>query len=120
MSFNYLVQKYKLKNKATSNMKIQQFLCSFGLNILGLYLGDGPFESDIRIVNLHPSKGTHWFVSINEKRFDSYGCSPPQNLSKFIIKRRIHCSYPEYKKQGITTKSDSYCGSNCSYKIYLT
>ena len=54
------------KNKATSNIKSYQVLCSIGLNNVGIYLRDGPFESDIRIVNLHPSKGTHWVVYINE------------------------------------------------------
>ena len=60
ITFNDFVQKYKLKNKATSNIKIQQFRFSLGLNDVGIYLRDGPFESDIGIVNLHPSKGRHW------------------------------------------------------------
>ena len=87
MSFNDFVQKYNLKNKATSNIKIQQVLCSIGLNNVGIYLRDGLFESDIGIVNLHPSKGTHWVCYINENYFDSYACVPPKKLPKFIIKR---------------------------------
>ena len=60
MSFNDFVHKYNLKNKATSSIKIQQVLSSLSLNDVGIYLRDGSFSSDIGIVNLHPSKGTHW------------------------------------------------------------
>ena len=116
MTFNDFVKKFNLKNKATSNIKIQQVLSSLSLNDLGIYLRDGPFESDIGIVNLHPSKGTHWVCYINENYFDSYGCSPPKKLSKFIIKRNGHCLYSEYQIQ----KNDSFCASYCLYIIYLT
>ena len=74
MTFNDFVHKYNLKNKATSNIKIQNVLSSLFLNDLGIYLRDGHFESDIGIVNLLPSKGTHWVLYINETYFDSYGC----------------------------------------------
>ena len=75
--FNDFVRKYKLKNKATSNIKIQKVLTSIGLDNVNIYLRDGPFSSDIGIVNLHPSKGTHWVCYINENFFDSYGCVCP-------------------------------------------
>ena len=88
MSFNEFIKKINLKNKATSNIKIQQVLSSLSLNDVGIYLRDGPFESDIGIVNLHPSKGTHWVTYVNENYFDSYGCAPPKKLSKFIIKTK--------------------------------
>ena len=120
MTFNDFVRKHELKNKATSNIKLQQVLSSLGLNDVGIFLGDGPFESDIGIVNLHPSKGSHWVVYINENYYDSYGCVPPKKLSKFIIKRYGHCLYSEYKIQGQTNKRDSYCASYCLYIIYLT
>ena len=58
--FNEFIKKFNLKNKATSNIKIQNILSSLSLNDVGIYLRDGPFKSDIGIVNLHPSKGTHW------------------------------------------------------------
>ena len=83
MTFNDFVKKYNLKNKATSNIKIQQVLSFLSLNDVGIYLRDGAFESDIGIVNLHPSRGTHWVCYINENYFYSYGCSPPQKLSIF-------------------------------------
>ena len=62
MSFNDFIKKYNLKNKATSNVKIQQVFDSIRLNNVGIYLilRDGPFSNDIGIVKLHPSKGNHW------------------------------------------------------------
>ena len=87
MVFNDFVKKCKLKNKATSNIKIHQVLSSLSLNDVGICLRDGPSESNIGIVNLHPSKRSHWVCYINENYFDSYGCVCPKKLSKFIIKR---------------------------------
>ena len=47
MTVNDFIKKFKLKNKATSNLKIQQVLSSVSLNDVGIFLRDGPFESDI-------------------------------------------------------------------------
>ena len=116
MDFNDFVKKFDLKNKATSNIKVQQVLDSIGLNNVGIYLRDGPFSTDIGIVNLHPSKGSHWVCYINENYFDSYGVGCPKKLSKFIIKRNGYCLYSEYQIQ----RNDSYCSSYCLYIIYLT
>ena len=116
MRFNDFVKKFDLKNKATSNIKIQQVLSSLFLNGVGIYLRDGPFKSDIGVVNLHPLKGTHWVCYINENYFDSYGCVCPKKLSKFIIKRNGYCLYSEYQIQ----KNDSYCANYLLYIIYLT
>ena len=91
ITFNDFVHEHKLKNKATSNIKIEQILSSLPLNNVGIYLRDGLFKSDIGIVNLHPSKGTYWVCYKNENYFDGYGCSPPKKLSKFIIKRNSFC-----------------------------
>ena len=116
ITFNDFVKKFNLKNKATSNIKIQQVLNSIGLNNIEIYLRDGPFSSDIGIVNLHPSKGTHWVCYIDENYFDSYGVVCPKKLSKFIIKRNGCCLYSEYQIQ----KNDSFCASYCLDIIYLT
>ena len=110
----------KIKNKATSNIKKQQVLNSIGLDKVGIYLRDGLFSSDIGVDILHPSKGTHWVLYFQECYFDSYGLTPPNKLSKIIIKRNGHCLYSEYKIQGLTNKRDSYCASYCLYIIYLT
>ena len=116
MTFNDFVRKYDLKNRATSNIKIQQLLSSLSLTDVGIYLRDGPFKTDIGVINLHPSKGTHWTCYVNENYFDSYGCVCPKKLSKFIIKLNGYCLYSEYQIQ----KNDSFCGSYCLYKTYLT
>ena len=57
ITFNDFVHKHKLKNKATSNVKIYEVWKQIGLDSkVGIYLRDGPFSSDIGIVKLHPSK----------------------------------------------------------------
>ena len=114
MTFNDFVCKYDLKNTATSNIKIQQVLNSIGLNNVKIYLRDGPFSSDIGIVDLHPFRGSHWICYINENYSDSYGCVPPKKLSKFIIKRNGYCLYSKYQIQ----KNDSFCASYCLFIIY--
>ena len=116
MTFNDFVKKYNLKNIATSNIKIQNILSSLSLNDNGIYLRDGLFKSNIGIVNLHPSKGTHWVCYINEIYFDSYGIVCPKKLSKFIIKQNGYCLYSEYQIQ----ENDSFFASYCLYIIYLT
>ena len=115
-TLNDFVQKHNLKNKATSNIKIQQVLSSLFLNDVGIYLRDGPFKTDIGVINLHPSKGTHWTCYVNENYFDSYGCVCPKKLSKFIIKRNGYCLYSENQIQ----KTDSFCGSYCLYILFMT
>ena len=115
MAFNDFIKKHNSKNKATSNIKIQKVLSSLSLNDVGNYLKDGPFKSDIGIVNLHPSKGTHWVCYINENYFASYGCVCPKKLSKFILNGMVIVFYSEYKIQ----KNDSCCGNYCLYIIYL-
>ena len=116
MTFNEFIKKHNLKNKPTSNIKMQQVLVSIGLDNVVIYLRDDTFKSDVGIVNLHPSKGTHWVCYINENCFDSYGIICPKKLSKFFIKRNGYCLYSEYQIQ----KNDSFCASYCLYIIYLT
>ena len=99
MSFNDFFLKYNLKKKATSNMKIQQVLSSFSLSDVEVSLRDGLCSSKISIVNLHPPKGTHCVCYINENYYESYGCTPPQILSKFIMKWNGYCLYSEYQIQ---------------------
>ena len=118
MSFNDFVHKHLLQNKATSNVKFYQILCSIGLNNFAIHLRDGLFSSDTGILNLHPTKGTHWVCYINEIYFDTYGCAPPQKPPKFLIKRHIHCLHSEYKIQRPTNNRDSVCTSYCLYINY--
>ena len=76
-------------------MKSQQVLSSLHRNDVAICLRDGLFESVIGSVHLHPSKGTHAVAYNNQNYFDSYGCSLSPKLSRFIIKRNVHCSYCE-------------------------
>ena len=73
---------------------------------------DDKFTTDSGIVNLHPTKGTHWVMFVNEFYFDSYGCPPPLNITKQIN----NGIYSEYQIQ----KDDSYCAAYCLYVLYLT
>ena len=100
-SFNDFICKYKLKNQATSNIKVQHVVSSVGLDNIGIYLGDGPFSVDIGIVKLHLAKGTPSAVLVHEHYFDSYGCVCPKKLSAFFLKRNRHCLFSEYKVQGL-------------------
>ena len=118
MLFKDFVHKQNLKTKSTSNIKIQQVLSSFSLNDVRIYSRDGLFPSDVGILSLHPSKGTHWVCCVIEKYFGSYGCAPLKKLSKFVIRRSGHCLYSEYKIQGLTSRNESYCASYCLYIFY--
>ena len=116
LTFNDFVRKHDLKNKATSNVKIYEVLKNIRLDTkVGIYLRDGPFSTDIGIVNLHPSKGTHWVLYIKDCYFDSYGCPPPKKLLNYLKNKHKNCIYSEYQIQ----MNDSYCASYCLYIIYL-
>ena len=71
------------------------------------------------IVKLYPTEGTHWVLYMNENFFDSCGCSPPQKLSKIIMKRNGHCLRSKYKIQGFI-KKNSYWASFFLYVLFLT
>ena len=106
MTFIDFIHNYKIKYKATSIIEVLQVFSSLSLKDVGIFIRDGPFESDIGKVNLHPFQGTHWVFYIHECYFDSYGCVPPQILPRFFIKRNGYCSYSECKMQGLTNKRD--------------
>ena len=117
ITFNEFIKKYNLKNKATSNIKIYEVLKNIGLDTkVGIYLRDGLFSTDIGILNLHPSRGSHWVLYIKDCYFDSYGCPPPKKLLNYLKNKHKKCIYSEYQIQ----KNDSFCASYCLYIIYLT
>ena len=89
LSFKEFVDKYGLKDEATSNIKIKEVLdtlCASGKLIIpvGIYMRDDKFTTDSGIVSLHPTKGTHWVMFVNEFYFDSYGCPPSTNILNHI------------------------------------
>ena len=89
LSFREFVAKYRLKKEATSNVKIKEILnmlrASSELDTAcGIYMRDDKFTTTSGIVNLHPTKGTHWVMFVNEFYFDSYGCPLPTNILNHI------------------------------------
>ena len=71
-----------MKNKATSITIIYKVFEKIALvSKVGNYFRDGNFATKFGILNLHPSKGTHWVCYSKVCYFDSYGCSPPKTFS---------------------------------------
>ena len=117
MTFIDFVYKHNLKNKTTSFIKIVEVLKNLGLDSrVGIYFRDGDFLKSYVIVNLHPSRGTHWVMYNKDCYFDSYGCSPPKKLLNYLKIKHKKCIYSEYQVQ----KNDSFCASYCLYILYLT
>ena len=56
---------------------------------------DCKFETNVAIVFLHPSKGTHWNTSLHEDYFDSSGLPPPILLTTRFLKRNGNCVLSE-------------------------
>ena len=50
---------------------------------------DDNFTTDSGIVNIHPSKETHWVMYTNQTYFDSYVCPPQQTYSITLTKVSI-------------------------------
>ena len=71
LSFKEFVNKYGLKNEATSNVEIKEILKLMNTSC-GIYMRDDKFITTSGIVNLHPTKGTHWVMFTNQNYFDSY------------------------------------------------
>ena len=94
LSFKEFVNKYGLKNEATSNVEIKEILKLMNTSC-GIYMRDDKFITTSGIINLHPTKGTHWVMFTNQNYFDSYGCPPPLNITKQII----NGIYSEYQIQ---------------------
>ena len=111
LSFKDFVNKYGLQNEATSNVEIKEILKLMNTSC-GIYMRDDKFNTTSGIVNLHPTKGTHWVMFTNQNYFDSYGCPPPLNITKQIN----NGIFSEYQIQ----KDDSYCAAYCLYVLYLT
>ena len=64
------------------------------------------------IVNLHPSRGTHWVLYIKDCYFDSCGCPPTKELLNYLKIKHKKCFYSDYLIQ----KNDSFCAS---YSLYI-
>ena len=123
LSFKEFVNKYRLKNEATSNVEIKEILKLMNTSC-GIYMRDDKFITTSGIVNLHPTKGTHCVMftrsasGVYEFYLDSYGCPLPLNIAKQINTQSAFGNgiYSEYQIQ----KDDSYCAAYCLYVLYLT
>ena len=76
LKFKEFIRDFNLKNKATSNIEIQNVLNKLDLKCgepIGIYMREDKFTTPIGIVSLHPTKGTHWVLYNNQFYFDSYG-----------------------------------------------
>ena len=108
MSFHDFIHKYKLKYKAASNIRKYEVLKKIGLDSkVGIYLRDGDFSTIYGIVNLHPSRGTHWVCFIKDCYFDPNGCPSSNKLLFHLRKVYKICIFSEYQIQ----KNDSFCAS---------
>ena len=117
IAFNDFVNKYGLKNKATSNIKRYEVLKKIGRELkVGTYLRKGNFSTNYGIVNLHPSRETLSICFIKDCYFDSYGFPPAKKLLKDLKNRHGKCIYSEYQIQ----KTDIFSASDCFFIIYLT
>ena len=92
LSFKEFIEKYRLTDEANSIVKIKEILKLMNLAECGIYMRDDKFTTTSGIVNLHPTKGTHWVMFVNEFYFDSYGCPPPTNILNHI-KKGIYSEY---------------------------
>ena len=114
LTFKEFIKEFNLKNKATSNIKIQNILNKLNVKC-HIYMRDDNFTTTVGIVNLHPYKGTHWVLYINKFYFDSYGIIPPLSIHTHIKSKYKTLIYSEYKIQN----NDNLCAAYCLYILYL-
>ena len=98
LSFKQFLNTFKLKDAPTSNIKIFNVLKKLNINC-AIQMRDDPIFSHSGIINLHPTKGTHWVLFFNNFYFDSYGCPPPQNILNCIKSNFKKCIYSTYQIQ---------------------
>ena len=63
-SFTEFVNKFNLKNQAIPKIGMRAVLNKIKLNAI-VYMRDNRFSTKYGIVNLHPSKETHWVCYID-------------------------------------------------------
>ena len=59
------VNQFILRNKTTSNMKIKEVLKKVEI-VTKIYMRDGKFATTAGILDLQPTRVTHWVLYINE------------------------------------------------------
>ena len=61
-----MINKKYLDTKLAEIRKTPQILSCLSLSDMGICLKDGPFTTDVGIVTLHPTNGTHWVAYISQ------------------------------------------------------
>ena len=67
LSFTDIVKKFRLKNQASSIMKIEEVLNQKGVSTK-IYIRDSEVQAKVGIVNLHPFNGTHSMAYIHGQK----------------------------------------------------
>ena len=99
---------FERKHEALSNTKLKEVLNKVVINTK-IYMGDSQFTTRGGILNLHPTRGTHWVFFINEKKIEAHGCQPPTFSSKYILQRNGKCVLSEFKIQEKDSLGAAYC-----------
>ena len=96
-TFSEFKKTYNLKNKVTSNIKLQEVLNNVRLH-LKLYTTEFIFATKSSIVNIQPKRGTHWLLFVHKYFFVSYFCAHP-NILGYSKSKHGKCIYSEYQIQ---------------------
>ena len=72
-------------------------------------------DSNIGIVNLRLTKGTHWLAYTIANCFDSYGCPAPKKLNTFSRTMEV-----VFFSGCEVRRIDNYCAAYCLSSICLT
>ena len=67
LSFTDIVKKFRLKNQASSTMKIEEVLNQNEISTK-IYIRDSEVQAKVSIVNLNPFNGTHSMAYIHGQK----------------------------------------------------
>ncbi len=112
MNLSEFMRKYNLQNKATSNKKISEVINKLGIKNFNIYMRDDKLTTKQGIINIHPTRGTHWVCYYNKNYFDSFGVKPPKSIDKQL-------GTYIYSTFRIQKRNESQCASYCLYVLYL-
>ena len=79
---------------------------------------DDKISTKSDIVNVYPTKGTHWVMFVNEFCFDSYGCPPPLNIMSFI-NNGFYSEYHFQKNDGQSMSSIRNANPDINKKLQV-
>ena len=73
------ISTFKIKNKNTSNTKLEQVQNKFGSD-LKLYKRDNISSTKSAIVKSQPKRRTHWVGFVLKQYSDSHACAPSKTI----------------------------------------